>query len=755
MAQQFQLLFILIFIFCTTGSKLAAQGILFKDADSGAPMITMDVSLTEHISGKEVYVRTDDQGRIILTDESRPLKSPLKVEASYLGYLPVQTLWDANSDLIIEMKMDPLLLNTMVVTAQYQPKSVSAAVQNIKVISRNQLDRMAAVNLRDALIQQLNIRISEDNILGSGLRIQGLSGENVKIMIDGVPLIGRLDGDLDLRQINLDQIERIEIVEGPLSVQYGTNALAGTINLISRKNSGSGIGLGYYAENVGTQNISLRAHHAGGNHTIGIFGSRNIFDGWHPGDSFIPDFRRHIGDSTRFKSWKPREQHSLGANYSLRLGRTILGAKTQYFNECILNRGLPRRPYQESAFDDTYKTQRMDLSVNAEGFLTDLWRVNVVAAFNHYEREKNTFIKNLTNLESVLSSNPADHDTTVFVQWMSRGSLQKLPGTQNLGMEIGYDIQLEQSAGLRIDAGLREITDLAVFATAEYEFADKWIFKPGLRAAYNSAYQAPLVPSLHLKGGLGPVSIRASWAKGFRAPSIKELYFYFVDINHNIIGNPSLKAEYSDNYSLNLKGTHQRNNLNFDWEAAVFYNQMQNLITLAQLPSTAEFTYINVGKFISKGIQSSVSISHQSLSIALGGSITGLYNQISETATVDEFSYSPELNSVIGYEYSSWSAGFQLMTRYQGRQPGFNSQADGTIAQTFIDPYWLTDLSIYKNLFGKQFLISLGCKNIFNVNNVNSGLASSAHSSNAGSVPIGMGRILFVKLDYSIQLKKK
>jgi hypothetical protein len=182
---------------------------------------------------------------------------------------------------------------------------------------------------------------------------------------------------------------------------------------------------------------------------------------------------------------------------------------------------------------------------------------------------------------------------------------------------------------------------------------------------------------------------------------------------------------------------------------------MQHMITLAQLPSTAEFTYINVGKFISKGIQSSVSISHQSLSIALGGSITGLYNQISETATVDEFSYSPELNSVIGYEYSEWNTGFQLMTRYQGRQPGFNSQTDGTIAQTFIDPYWLTDLSIYKNLFGKQLLISLGCKNIFNVNNVNSGLASTAHSSNAGSVPIGMGRILFVKLDYSIQLKKK
>lgn len=755
MTQFFQLIFSLLFIISIANFKLAAQGILFRDMESGAPMVAMDIRLKDSLSGKDAYLTTDELGRVWLSDAANLGKSPLHVEATYLGYQPVNITWDANSDLIVEMKMDPLLLNTMVVTAQYLPKSANDAVQNIRVISRTQIDRMAAVNLRDALIQQLNIRISEDNILGAGLRIQGLSGENVKIMIDGVPLIGRLDGDLDLRQINLDQIERIEIVEGPLSVQYGTNALAGTINLISRKNSGTGVGLGYYAENVGTQNNSLSAHHAAGNHTMGIFGSRNIFDGWHQDDAFWPDFKKQLADVKRFKSWKPREQHTAGANYALRTGRKTVGAKTQYFNEFILNRGLPRQPYQESAFDDTYRTRRIDLSINTDGFLTDQWRMNVVAAFNHYKREKNTFIKNLTNLDSVLSNNPSDHDTTVFVQWMSRGSLQKLPGTQNLGMEIGYDLQLEQSSGLRIDGGLREIADLAVFATAEYEFSEKWLLKPGLRAAYNSAYQAPLVPSLHLKGGLGPLTVRASWAKGFRAPSIKELYFYFVDINHNIIGNPSLKAEYSDNFSLNLKGKHLQNNLNFEWEAAAFYNQMQYLITLAQLPGAAEFTYINVGKFISKGIQSLFSISHRSLSVALGGSITGLYNQISETAIVDKFSYSPELNSVIGYEFSRWNAGFQLMTRYQGRQPGFNALADGTIVQTFIDPYWLTDLSIYKNLLSKQMLLSLGCKNIFNVNNVNAGLASTVHSSNAGSVPIGMGRIVFLKLDYSIQFKKK
>ena len=60
-----------------------------------------------------------------------------------------------------------------------------------------------------------------------------MSGENVKIMIDGVPVIGRQNGNLDLSQLNLLGIEHVEIIEGPLSVNYGNNALVGTINLIA------------------------------------------------------------------------------------------------------------------------------------------------------------------------------------------------------------------------------------------------------------------------------------------------------------------------------------------------------------------------------------------------------------------------------------------------------------------------------------------------------------------------------------------
>ncbi|MEL7342252.1 MAG: TonB-dependent receptor plug domain-containing protein, partial [Bacteroidota bacterium] len=130
--------------------------------------------------------------------------------------------------------IDSFELEDVVITAQYQPQSLENAVQPIRVIGREKMDQMAAVSLGDVLSNELNIRLSQDIILGQSLSLQGLSGENVKIMIDGVPIIGRQGGSIDLTQINLLDIERIEVVEGPLSVNYGTNALAGTINLITK-----------------------------------------------------------------------------------------------------------------------------------------------------------------------------------------------------------------------------------------------------------------------------------------------------------------------------------------------------------------------------------------------------------------------------------------------------------------------------------------------------------------------------------------
>src|SRR5690606_37254026 len=150
--------------------------------------------------------------------------------------------------------------------------------------------------------------MQRDPVLGTGMALQGLGGENVKILVDGIPVIGRQNGNIDLGQLPLENIQRIEMIEGPLSVLYGTNALAGTINLITRKDAGTSASASVYGDNTGTVRNNARFSFSGSRYRASFHASRHYFDGWNPGDPAIPDVRRRQADSSRYQAWKPRTQ---------------------------------------------------------------------------------------------------------------------------------------------------------------------------------------------------------------------------------------------------------------------------------------------------------------------------------------------------------------------------------------------------------------------------------------------------------------
>jgi outer membrane receptor for ferrienterochelin and colicins len=126
-------------------------------------------------------------------------------------------------------------LGPVVVTDVFKNRNRNNTVLNVTTIEAEEIEQLGAFDLRDALSFQSGLRMSRDNALGSsGLSINGIGGDNVKFFIDGVPVIGRFFNQLDLEQFNLDNIQQIEVVEGPMSVIYGSNALAGSINLVTR-----------------------------------------------------------------------------------------------------------------------------------------------------------------------------------------------------------------------------------------------------------------------------------------------------------------------------------------------------------------------------------------------------------------------------------------------------------------------------------------------------------------------------------------
>src|SRR5436190_241401 len=355
-------------------------------------------------------------GRVTLPLDQAQVQGGVVVRFHFLGYQSLTDTLRALGPRTVRLKRTTMGLPEMVVTGQYAPASTQRTVQKVRVLDHQQFQRMAANNLGDALRNELNIRLSQDNVLGTSMSMQGLGGQNVKILIDGVPMIGRQDGNLDLAQIDLAGIDRAEIVEGPLSVNYGTNALAGTINLITKKRGSlpATFKASVYAEHIGRLNTTLTATRHWRKNDLVLSGGRNYFNGWDPNQEGFVDLSPSVADSTRYQQWKPREQYFGRLNYRWNGERWGFGYKLEGMHDRITDRGMPRAPYYETAFDAQYVTVRFDNAVFAEGRFANGKRFNALAAHDRYNRTRNTWFRDLTTLDEELSSAEGMQDTTRF-----------------------------------------------------------------------------------------------------------------------------------------------------------------------------------------------------------------------------------------------------------------------------------------------------------------------------------------------------
>ena len=178
-----------------------------------------------------------------------------------LALLAVCTVGQGQSALEDSVLWRWVELTDAVVTGERDGTSAKEALRMIRTVDEKSIAASGASQLNQLLNSQLNFRISQDPILGSGAALNGLGGEGLTVLVDGVPVRGRLNGQVDLSQLSLNNVERVELVNGPMAVEYGTNALAGTINLITKSNHREGLQLratGQY-ETIGQHEFNLSA----------------------------------------------------------------------------------------------------------------------------------------------------------------------------------------------------------------------------------------------------------------------------------------------------------------------------------------------------------------------------------------------------------------------------------------------------------------------------------------------------------------
>ncbi|HJT73439.1 MAG TPA: TonB-dependent receptor, partial [Chitinophaga sp.] len=471
------------------------------------------------------------------------------------------SVW-AQSDGKATTVTDSVRLQDVVVTGQYMPQSLKNSVYQVRTISAEYIKLRGATNVLGVLDNQLGVRFSNDATLGeTDVEIMGMSGASVKILLDGVPLVDRGSTRQSLSQIDVNTIERIEIVEGPMSVVYGTDALAGVINIITKKHTGGNqlsVSARVQEETVGkeyelldgrgvhNENINLQwaknGFFAGGGIT------RNDFGGWT--DTL----------TGRKKAWKPKDQLLTNGTFGYSNKALKAWYRLDYLNEDIISQGDINYD-NGKATDQRYITERYTHQAQAVWQLNSRLSLNGSASYQQYQRRTRTTIKDFVTGTETLSPDAGTQDVSKFNTAFFRGTVQYTINSL-LSFQPGIEYRRDASSGQRIE-GNPDITDYSAFLSVEIKPLSWLNIRPGVRLSKNSVYDAPpIIPSLNTKFALGKdVDLRLSYARGFRAPALRELYFYFFDASHSIKGNPDLKAEYSNSYtgSVTWQALHQGN----------------------------------------------------------------------------------------------------------------------------------------------------------------------------------------------------
>lgn len=683
-------------------------------------------------SKKQGFAITNKQGKVNITI---PLGNKLRITVSCMGYKTFTSTIIAQKINRIYLEEDVFNLKQVVVTGHNKPTPIDSSLYSVRIIDNKKIVSSGATSLADLFLTEPNVNMSTDLILGTGIEMFGMSGSNVKIMIDGVPVIGRLNGQIDLAQLAIDAVDHIEIIEGPMSVVYGNNALAGTINIITHKKSyyDTDITISGDAESTKRYNGALDLLQKTGKNTITLSGNYSHFSGI--------DF----DESSRSMDWKPQQQYAVNAGYRTNFGTWNLETKTSVYNSKITMKG---DVLNYKVYDSYFYTDRYTGTVNIQGKWNTKNNLSVLLSHSYYNRSSQDVTKDLTTLKEIKQDKTSSQtETNSLLRTVWNHSF-----TPILTTESGIDFNLSSMEGKRIKEEKQHLNDYAFFANVRYSPWQNFEVQPGVRIAYNTSYNAPLLYSLNAKWNINPkLSFRASVAKGYRAPTVKELYYIFVNSNHEIYGNDNLKAEQSYNYNASIDYHLQWKSNRLKVNSQFFYNDIDNLITLIEKQTGTGYQYNNINQYKTRGGNIGTTFYYKNnFQINVSGIITGRYNDLSNTSNTKK--YNTTIDGILGVQIKEPNTQIKINTdlKWYGTRNYFYYNTAGNIAEGNRDSYKILNASINRRFLKNRLNITLGAKNIMNVKTVKmSGSSGGAHTSNSG-VPIAYGTSYFIKASFRI-----
>lgn len=485
-------------------------------------------------------------------------------------------------------------LDEVVVTATGTPHTLKDVPVQTEIISRKQIEQLGAASFEDILSQLSAGFDFNAGDMGSQMTLNGLGNNYILIMIDGKRLNGDNGGENDLGRIDPHNIDHIEIVKGAGSALYGSDAMAGVINVITRRHDDQAL----YLENTtrGGSYMDLRQHNSIG-FSVGRFTSLTTFqlqhtDGWQNTAEEDPaQTEYHIFDS-RNKTVNMYTNGQIGERITYTPSdRLSFEADGYLYRKRIFRPTNGRHPSCDvNTFDMKYRDA--GASLGSEYKLKGTDRITLDVSW-----DRHAYYYHYTDTTLEEGYDPNGNYTPYFPYFPDQEHLQsdqqrtmaELKGVFSLpwgnllsaGAEYRFDYL---HAPMRVKGGKADDWTTALYLQDEYTGVDWLNVTAGIRLIENKAFGFHATPKISAMFKVADLRIRTGWSRGFKSPTPKEQGYHYLRTmgatTFFYMGNPDLKPQTSDYLSAGIEFSHA----GFSASVTGYYNELYNMITLVNVP---------------------------------------------------------------------------------------------------------------------------------------------------------------------------
>lgn len=441
-------------------------------------------------------------------------------------------------------------LNPVVVTGSGHHQRLKSTATPVHVISSQEIREQGITTFDDALIRMMPQASMAPNSMGTFLRLNGLGNKYILVLINGQKLSGDISNNIDLSRINMSRVKRIEVLDGAASSLYGSDAIAGVINIITDQPTDEEISV--------TNNLKVSGH--------GILTESVGLD----------IYKGHFGSYTSFT-------HDRADSYQNNNLEYVKGSDTEtqetiapYFTgyrSSVISQKFTYNPTQHLALhaglDYSYKiTNRpetredipggTDYEMRYKGFR---WNIGGIYKFNNRNSIQADFTVDRFRYGKEYDVETKDYAVGDYVQSKKQRSMEgqvkailglSSNSTTIFGADWHRDYLTASSGNIE-----EHVYNIAAYAQHEMKFLKDFTATLGLRLTHHETFNQRLTPKVTVMYAPGDFRFRATYSAGFRAPGLDELYYHYFSVNRGkpqiIFGNKDLAPEKSHYFSLNAE----------------------------------------------------------------------------------------------------------------------------------------------------------------------------------------------------------